>query len=304
MAFSLLPTDGVVPMTYNGSKISWYHSFIVDRQVHRAYLYGYGVDSHELFVLAVDYDAERAGTGPRRAGTGPAPTEFATLTLYHTESVAHVVYDRPVLTADGDLLLVGGTELNRDGTVDNFTPHATALLLRVGEGQQAKGDFWLWLGGIALVLVVLVVGYKAYLAYKSNRSHEPHEPHESHESYQPAEPADFLTPSLDLMGQIDRLMEREELFRRSGLKLQDVAELLNTNRTYVTDCIKAARGMSFSQYVNAYRVNYAKEQLIEQPDKKISAIATDAGFSTEVSFFRAFKALTGTTPSEYRAQKD
>lgn len=61
--------------------------------------------------------------------------------------------------------------------------------------------------------------------------------------------------------------------------------------------------MTFSQYVNTCRVNYAKEQLLGQPDKKVSAIATDAGFSTEVSFFRAFKSLTGVTPNEFRAKK-
>jgi YesN/AraC family two-component response regulator len=106
------------------------------------------------------------------------------------------------------------------------------------------------------------------------------------------------------MLQIDQLMKEQELFRRIGLKLQDVADQLNSNRTYVTDCIKSARGMTFTQYVNTYRVNYAKEQLLNQPDKKVSAIATDAGFTNEVSFFRAFKALTGTTPSEFRAKKD
>lgn len=106
------------------------------------------------------------------------------------------------------------------------------------------------------------------------------------------------------MCQIDQLMDEQQLFRRSGLKLQDVADLLHSNRTYITECIKSARGMSFSQYVNTYRVNYAKELLLKDADRKISAVATDAGFSTEVSFFRAFKTLTGLTPNEFRAQKD
>lgn len=302
-AFSLLPTDRPVPTAYHDSRICWYHALTVDRQARRAYLFGYGIESHELFVLAVDYAPERVGTGP--APTGAAPAE---LTLYQIPPTGYVVYERPVLTADGDLLLVGGAELNRDCTVDNFKPHAAALLLRVGSGQEQKnadvqivgaasagGGGWLWLGGAALVLLLLAVWYMSRKSHKSQLSQNSHNPVPQPEP---------IAPSIDLMLQIDQLMKEQELFRRIGLKLQDVADLLNSNRTYVTDCIKSARGMTFTQYVNTYRVNYAKEQLLNQPEKKVSAIATDAGFTNEVSFFRAFKTLTGTTPSEFRAKKD
>lgn len=302
-AFKLLPTDGPVPIMHESERIEWNHALITDRQALRAYLFGYGHNSHCLFVLAVDYAATPAA-----------------LTLYQTEPTGHIIYGRPVLTADGDLLLVGGTELNRDGSCDNFTPHASVLLLRVGSQKDAveredglrhanafteSRHSWLWIGGACLMLLLITIGYKTYKTHRTNK------PHESHESLPPqkSQATDSATStdsalSTDLMRQLDQLMEAQQLFRRSGLKLQEVADLLGSNRTYVTDGIKSARGMSFSQYVNTYRVNYAKELLLKDPDKKISVIATDAGFSTEVSFFRAFKALTGTTPNEFRLQQD
>ena len=97
-------------------------------------------------------------------------------------------------------------------------------------------------------------------------------------------------------------MEDQKQFLNSDLKLQDVADLLGTNRTYLTNNIKAATGQTFTQYVNTYRVEYAKELLSSHPDEKISAIWAESGFATESSFFRTFKAVTGTTPSEWKGQ--
>jgi len=58
-------------------------------------------------------------------------------------------------------------------------------------------------------------------------------------------------------------------------------------------------GQSFSQFANTYRVRHAQELLRQQPDVKTAAVAANSGFSTEVSFFRNFKAVTGMTPREW-----
>ena len=63
-----------------------------------------------------------------------------------------------------------------------------------------------------------------------------------------------------------------------------------------TNCIRSQRGCSFTQFVNNYRVEYAKQLLHRHPDMKLSEIWTASGFSSESSFFRAFKTVTGTTP--------
>jgi YesN/AraC family two-component response regulator len=103
------------------------------------------------------------------------------------------------------------------------------------------------------------------------------------------------------MQRITALMEKQQLYLNSELKLQHVADMLGTNRTYVSDCIKAEKGQNFTQFVNTYRVEQAKQLLTKHPDKKISAVWAESGFATESSFFRIFKAVTGTTPNEWRA---
>ena len=103
------------------------------------------------------------------------------------------------------------------------------------------------------------------------------------------------------MQRICELMESQKLYLSSDLKLSDVASALGTNRNYISDCINSQRGCSFTQFVNTYRVEHAKKLLRSQSDMKISEVCTASGFASENTFFRTFKAVTGMTPSEYKA---
>ena len=102
----------------------------------------------------------------------------------------------------------------------------------------------------------------------------------------------------ELMSRIDLLMEGEQLYLRRDLRLQDVAVLLHVNSSYVSECINSMRGQSFSQFVNACRIRHAQEKLLKH-ETKVTTIAAESGFSTESSFFRNFKAVTGMTPREW-----
>ncbi len=99
-------------------------------------------------------------------------------------------------------------------------------------------------------------------------------------------------------------MDNERLYLNSNLKMADIASRLSTNASYVSACINQQRGCSFIQFINNYRVEYAKQLLRQHPNKKISEVWAASGFANETSFFRTFKALTGMTPNEWRAKID
>ena len=104
------------------------------------------------------------------------------------------------------------------------------------------------------------------------------------------------------MERICGLMEGQQFYLQQGLKVSDIASALGTNSRYISECVRAERGISFTQFVNEYRVAYAKRLLIEQPDKKMSAVAIDSGFSNDKALTRSFKDLTGLTPTEWKTQ--
>ena len=105
----------------------------------------------------------------------------------------------------------------------------------------------------------------------------------------------------ELLQRVCQLMEEERLYLNSGLKLSDVATKAGCNRNTLSACINNLRHCSFSQFVNTYRVEHAK-QLLSQPDTRPSEIWMESGFANETTFFRTFKAIVGTTPSEWKSQ--
>ncbi len=86
-----------------------------------------------------------------------------------------------------------------------------------------------------------------------------------------------------------------------NLTLDDVARFMHMNRTYACEVFRRTTGVSFSECVTQARIQRAIRLLAT--DAKLSAVAREAGFGSEVSFYRAFKRATGMTPGEFRARK-
>ena len=61
---------------------------------------------------------------------------------------------------------------------------------------------------------------------------------------------------------------------------------------------------NFSAFLNRYRIAEAREKLAsrEDVDLPVLTIAMDLGYNSLPTFNRAFRAETGTTPSEFRRQ--
>ncbi len=96
-------------------------------------------------------------------------------------------------------------------------------------------------------------------------------------------------------------MEEQQLYLNSGLKLSDVAKAVGSNRNVLSASINDLRHCSFSQFVNTYRVEHAQQLLLSNPDARASEVWIESGFANETTFFRAFKAIVGMTPSEWKS---
>jgi YesN/AraC family two-component response regulator len=106
----------------------------------------------------------------------------------------------------------------------------------------------------------------------------------------------------ELMLRINELMEKEKLYLNSELKVSDIADVFHLHRNDVSACINSQMGCTFIQYINRYRIDYAKELMRRQPDKKISSIWMESGFGSEQTFFRTFRSATGLSPKEWILQ--
>jgi AraC-like DNA-binding protein len=98
------------------------------------------------------------------------------------------------------------------------------------------------------------------------------------------------------------LFANDTVYKNSELKITDVSEKLNTNRTYISKLINTDFSCTFSEFVNRYRVVEAKKLLSEESSKNYSLdyISEKAGFGSMVNFMRVFKEFEGTTPGKFR----
>ena len=102
------------------------------------------------------------------------------------------------------------------------------------------------------------------------------------------------------MQRICHIMEEQRLYLNPNLKITDIVNALGSNRTTISNCINAQRDCTFPQFVNTYRVAYSQELMRNKPEIKIAEVWMAAGFSSESTFFRIFKSVTGMTPIAWR----
>lgn len=102
--------------------------------------------------------------------------------------------------------------------------------------------------------------------------------------------------------QLLAMMEREKPFLDEDLTVSMLAEHLGTNTKYLSQTINAGLGESFVQFINRYRVEEVKRLLVEEADERLTmeAIGNKAGFKSKSAFNKAFKQMTGQTPSEFK----
>lgn len=85
----------------------------------------------------------------------------------------------------------------------------------------------------------------------------------------------------------------------SNITLNDLAELEHLNPYYLSHLIKDSMGISFVQFLYFVRVEWSEVNLLN-PNKKISTIAKEVGFSSTAYYRKYFEQWFGCPPEEYR----
>lgn len=120
-------------------------------------------------------------------------------------------------------------------------------------------------------------------------------------------PAGLNDPSPDsaddmmLRSRFEDVILSERLYLRQGIRISDIAAILDTNRTYISRLVNNTYNMSFSEYINSLRIEYAKHYLQSHADARQTDIASDCGFPNASAFNNIFKKITGVTPKIWLA---
>ncbi|MCK1623599.1 AraC family transcriptional regulator [Bradyrhizobium sp. 160] len=103
-----------------------------------------------------------------------------------------------------------------------------------------------------------------------------------------------------------RLMADERIYRQENITIGALANRLKIPEYRLRRLINQRLGYrNFNVFLNNHRIEGAKAALADpaQAEVPVITIAMDAGFQSLGPFNRAFKAVTGMTPTEYRRLK-
>ncbi|MDT6953381.1 response regulator transcription factor [Companilactobacillus alimentarius] len=103
----------------------------------------------------------------------------------------------------------------------------------------------------------------------------------------------------DYSENIRRVIEIIKKNYQDDLNLRYVSDCLHLNSDYLGQLFKKELKMSFSKYLNEYRIEQA-QYLLKETKQSVSEISSKVGYMTTAYFYRKFKIICGISPKEYR----
>ncbi|WP_079505156.1 response regulator transcription factor [Mesobacillus jeotgali] len=99
---------------------------------------------------------------------------------------------------------------------------------------------------------------------------------------------------------INKVLEIVHEKYNQKLQLSDLAREVFVTPTYLSKKFTETIGVKFTDYINHFRIQKAKQLMIENPDWSLFQIAEYVGFSSQHHFSNLFKKIEGTTPSQFK----
>jgi AraC-like DNA-binding protein len=151
-----------------------------------------------------------------------------------------------------------------------------------------------------------LAGVGVYLGMEGRRFGDRPFPHEGGAPPPAPEPAPAGEALRDWRATGEAWRERlhaAEWWREPGLTLAELARRLGTNTNHLSRALNEGLGQNFSAVVNGMRAEEVARVLGgPEGDRDLLELAFDSGFSSKASFNRAFRAVHGCSPSEFRAR--
>ena len=105
----------------------------------------------------------------------------------------------------------------------------------------------------------------------------------------------------EFINALNILMKDDKPYKKSNLKSVEIANRLGMPLHDFSSLINEQLGKKFSDFINEYRVEEAKQLISENPNYTLEAIGNMSGFNSKSAFYRAFRKFTKMTPAQFKA---
>lgn len=104
----------------------------------------------------------------------------------------------------------------------------------------------------------------------------------------------------EMRAQLEQHLNTHKSYLDPELSLKSLSEQIGIGPHALSQVINDAIGMNFFDCINGYRLEAVKRDLVQERNRNILQIATDAGFNSKSSFYQFFRKREGMTPSQWR----
>ena len=108
------------------------------------------------------------------------------------------------------------------------------------------------------------------------------------------------------IGLLTNAMQIDKLYLDPELTVEKIGRHVQLPPKTVSFVLNQHLQKSFSTFVNEYRVEAVKQRIIDPANEHLTltGIAFDCGFNSQATFQRAFRQMTGISPSEYVGRQE
>jgi AraC-like DNA-binding protein len=106
---------------------------------------------------------------------------------------------------------------------------------------------------------------------------------------------------LKLFRRIEQHLKNTQNYTDENLNRKKLARELNTNEEYIREAVKECAGTTFNDYLNVWRLQYARNLLAQKENNDtLENIAFACGFQSRQTLHRLFVQQYGLSPGEFR----
>lgn len=103
-----------------------------------------------------------------------------------------------------------------------------------------------------------------------------------------------------LISKIVELFENQKLYLNDDLTIVDLANIMGTNRTYISQVINQKYNQNFCSFVNNFRIEEVKRVILSDPTSSNQDLAEKCGFTSPDTLKRVVKNITGMSVTELK----
>ncbi len=104
------------------------------------------------------------------------------------------------------------------------------------------------------------------------------------------------------LARLRRVMEQDRAWLDENLSLSGLAALVELTPHQLSELINTQFQFGFARYVRGHRVEAARRMLLAEPTASVLAVGLAVGFTSQSTFYAAFREITGEVPGRYRRQ--